>query len=91
MEEMKKKLATLPESDRIHLTQLIRELKKRKSREDAQGSFLSFVQEVWPGFIYGRHHARMAKEFERVANGECKRLIINLGPRHTKSEFSSYL
>ena len=91
MEEMKKRLATLPESDRIHLAQLIKELKKRKSREDAQGSFLSFVQEVWPGFIYGRHHARMAKEFERVANGECKRLIINLGPRHTKSEFSSYL
>ena len=91
MEEMKKRLATLPESDRIHLAQLIKELKKRKSREEAQGNFLSFVQEVWPGFIYGRHHARMAKEFERVANGECKRLIINLGPRHTKSEFSSYL
>jgi predicted phage terminase large subunit-like protein len=33
----------------------------------------------------------MAKAFERVANGECKRLIINMPPRHTKSEFASYL
>jgi predicted phage terminase large subunit-like protein len=33
----------------------------------------------------------MAKAFERVANGEIKRLIINMPPRHTKSEFASYL
>jgi predicted phage terminase large subunit-like protein len=33
----------------------------------------------------------MAKAFERVANGELKRLIINMPPRHTKSEFASYL
>ena len=49
------------------------------------------MQSVWPGFIYGRHHARIAQEFEKVISGECKRLIINLGPRHTKSEFASYL
>ena len=33
----------------------------------------------------------MADAFERVANGELKRLIINMPPRHTKSEFASYL
>jgi predicted phage terminase large subunit-like protein len=33
----------------------------------------------------------MADAFERVANGTCKRLIINMPPRHTKSEFASYL
>jgi predicted phage terminase large subunit-like protein len=33
----------------------------------------------------------MANAFERVARGECKRLIINMPPRHTKSEFASYL
>jgi predicted phage terminase large subunit-like protein len=33
----------------------------------------------------------MAKAFERVARGELKRLIINMPPRHTKSEFASYL
>ena len=33
----------------------------------------------------------MAEAFERVAAGTCKRLIINMPPRHTKSEFASYL
>jgi predicted phage terminase large subunit-like protein len=33
----------------------------------------------------------MADAFERVASGELKRLIINMPPRHTKSEFASYL
>ena len=52
---------------------------------------MAFVSQVWPGFIGGRHHARMADAFERVARGELKRLIINMPPRHTKSEFASYL
>jgi predicted phage terminase large subunit-like protein len=33
----------------------------------------------------------MADAFERVASGELKRLIINMPPRHTKSEFASFL
>ena len=64
------------------------ELKKQKL---AQEKFLAFVREVWPTFIAGRHHAKMADAFERVARGELKRLIINMPPRHTKSEFASYL
>ena len=66
-------------------------LEKMKERELAQNKFMKFVEKVWPTFIGGRHHKRMAEAFERVANGECKRLIINMPPRHTKSEFASYL
>jgi len=33
----------------------------------------------------------MAKKFEEIASGKTKRLIINMPPRHTKSEFASYL
>ena len=33
----------------------------------------------------------MARAFEKVARGEIKRLIVNMPPRHTKSEFASYL
>jgi predicted phage terminase large subunit-like protein len=33
----------------------------------------------------------MAQKFEDIANGKSKRLIINMPPRHTKSEFASYL
>ena len=59
--------------------------------ENAQNNFIDFVHTVWPNFIDGAHHKRMAKAFERVARGEIKRLIINMPPRHTKSEFASYL
>jgi predicted phage terminase large subunit-like protein len=61
------------------------------NREKCQLNFMDFVHTVWPHFIDGAHHQEMARAFERVANGECKRLIINMPPRHTKSEFASYL
>jgi len=70
--------------------QLIK-LEKLKDRELAQTKFIKFVEKVWPTFISGAHHKRMAEAFERVADGRCKRLIINMPPRHTKSEFASYL
>jgi predicted phage terminase large subunit-like protein len=56
-----------------------------------QQSFLPFVREMWSAFIGGHHHTIMADAFERVANGDLKRLIVNMPPRHTKSEFASYL
>ena len=84
-------LDKLSESDlRVLEAQLVK-LEKLKSRELSQDKFLKFVEKVWPTFIGGRHHKRMAEAFERVANGTCKRLIINMPPRHTKSEFASYL
>ena len=60
-------------------------------REKAQVSFMEYVKMMWPGFVHGRHHALMAKKFEAIAKGEMKRVIINIPPRHTKSEFASYL
>ncbi len=60
-------------------------------REKAQNNFMEYVKQMWPGFIHGRHHALMAKKFEQIASGEIKRVIINMPPRHTKSEFASYL
>jgi hypothetical protein len=59
--------------------------------ERCKSSFIYFVSHMWPGFISGKHHQIMADAFERVARGELKRLIINMPPRHTKSEFASYL
>lgn len=60
-------------------------------RESGQNNFMDFVKSMWPGFIHGRHHALMAKKFEEIAAGKTKRLIINMPPRHTKSEFASYM
>ena len=82
-------LLSVPEQEKL-LAELdkLEELRKQKL---SQAKFLVFVKEVWPSFISGRHHAKMAAAFERVAEGKCKRLIINMPPRHTKSEFASYL
>jgi predicted phage terminase large subunit-like protein len=60
-------------------------------REKAQDNFMDFVHQMWPGFINGAHHKLMAKKFQEIADGTCKRLIINMPPRHTKSEFASYM
>ena len=84
-------LPHMTEADlRVLETQLIH-LEKLKENELIQEKFIKFVEKMWPTFISGRHHKRMAEAFERVARGECKRLIINMPPRHTKSEFASYL
>ncbi len=56
-----------------------------------KNNFLNFVSVLWPEFIVGEHHETIAKKLEKIATGELKRLIINMPPRHTKSEFASYL
>ena len=84
-------LTKLPEEVQIRAQELLEELEARKGAERARAHFMDFVKRVWPNFINGAHHIRMAQAFERVANGTCKRLIINMPPRHTKSEFASYL
>ena len=79
-----------PEEQEMVLEQ-VREYDNALLRETGQTDFMKFVTTMWPGFIHGRHHALMAKKFEDIANGEIKRLIINMPPRHTKSEFASYM
>ena len=69
----------------------IQKLLEMDAQERCRESFIFFVSQMWPGFISGKHHQIMADAFERVAAGELKRLIINMPPRHTKSEFASYL
>ena len=59
--------------------------------ETCRDDFLTFVRTMWPQFITGRHHEIIAEKLARVAAGELKRLIINMAPRHTKSEFASFL
>jgi len=84
-----KLLDVLPK-DSPHIDKITQLLKADKI-ERCKENFMPFVGEMWASFISGRHHKIMADAFERVANGELKRLIINMPPRHTKSEFASFL
>jgi predicted phage terminase large subunit-like protein len=93
-QDLQKLLNALPNMSEAQLRDLYASVEEHEilsEREKARQSFMAFVKKVWPHFIEGPHHKRMAAAFERVARGETKRLIINMPPRHTKSEFASYL
>ena len=66
-------------------------LEEKRKESAIKNDFMSFVKYVWPDFIEGSHHKIMSEKFNKVATGQLKRVIINMAPRHTKSEFSSYL
>jgi predicted phage terminase large subunit-like protein len=63
---------------------------QRKELKKVRTQFLPFVKKMWPDFIEGSHHTEIADKFNRLATGELTRLIINMPPRHTKSEFASF-
>ena len=90
-EQLAQVIEMLPEGQKDHLALASDEYGSAVKREKGQEKFMEFVKVMWPNFIGGRHHEIMADAFERVAKGELKRLIINMPPRHTKSEFASYL
>jgi hypothetical protein len=85
------KIPKLPEAQLRDLYVALEQHEHASKREQAAKYFMRFVSKVWPNFIEGSHHKKMAAAFEKVAKGKLKRLIINMPPRHTKSEFASYL
>jgi predicted phage terminase large subunit-like protein len=68
-------------------------VKKRRAsiKDNANENFLAFVKTMWPDFVQGSHHRHISDKFDKLARGEITRLIVNMPPRHTKSEFASYL
>mgnify|MGYP003637436590 CR=1 FL=1 len=91
IQELVARLPELPVGEQREILAVLDRLDTIKDRTAAQSDFMSFVKKVWPQFIEGYHHKIMAEAFDRVIAGKCKRLIINMAPRHTKSEFASHL
>ena len=60
-----------------------------KKQETCQEGFMDFIEHIWPEFICGRHHKIFAQKLEDIATGKINRLIVNMPPRHTKSEVAS--
>ena len=81
-------LDTAEDTQKLRLELRLKQLEKV---EACHQEFLPFVRSMWPGFIAGRHHHIIAEKLEEIAQGKLKRLIINMPPRHTKSEFASFL
>ena len=84
-------IAVLPKHEQLELLAELTELEKSQTIEARQKTFLEFIKHVYPGYKVGAHHEKLAKIFEQIANGEKKRVIVNIAPRHGKSELISYL
>ena len=85
------KINRLPPDVRDRFKKILVKYKEEDQKETAQKDFLSFTKHMWPDFIEGEHHKIIADKFNKLASGEIKRLIVNMPPRHTKSEFASTL
>ena len=89
--DIEKIINKLPEDQQAVFLKMAADYMESLTREKSQKNFMDFVHQMWPGFINGAHHKIMAKKFQEIADGKCRRLIINMPPRHTKSEFASFM
>ena len=85
------KIKKLPADVRKDFMKMYLQLEEKKKEDKVKNDFLSFVKHIWPDFIEGYHHKIIAQKFNDMAEGKVKRLIVNMPPRHTKSEFASSL
>ena len=81
----------LSDDELSKLAPLLDRLSMLENQKKSQDNYLKFVKKIWPTFIEGKHHKIYADKLKQVADGKIKRLIVNMPPRHTKSEFASYL
>ena len=51
-------------------------LHEKKNKTEINNNFLKFVKTVWPDFVEGSHHKKIADQFNRLARGDINRLII---------------
>ena len=64
---------------------------KKLEIKAAQSDLIRFAKDVYPNYSVGGHHKVMGSLFKEIAEGKKKRVIINIAPRHGKSELTSYL
>lgn len=84
----------LPHASPDEKREILRDLEFWESKQAqslGQKRLLAFADHVYPGYKVGPHHKRLAKIFEDIANGVKKRVVVNIAPRHGKSELISYL
>jgi len=91
LELLEQALPQMSESERLHNLKLLQQYKQELIKEVGNKTFLEFIKHVYPDYKVGAHHARLAKLFEEIAEGKRKRVIVNIAPRHGKSELISYL
>ena len=84
-------LPNMPDKQKRRTAELLKQYQNQLAQELSKDSFLDFVKHVYPGYKVGPHHLKLAQIFEDIAAGKKKRVIVNIAPRHGKSELISYL
>ena len=91
IDELIKAVPTMAPDKKRRTLELIRNYQSQLIQEDGRDNFLDFVKHVYPDYKVGPHHAKLARIFEEIAAGKKKRVVVNIAPRHGKSELISYL
>ena len=91
IEEIEKAVPTMPPDEKRRTLKLLKTYKSETVKKDGKENFLEFIDHVYPGYKVGKHHAKLARIFEDIAAGKKKRVVVNIAPRHGKSELISYL
>lgn len=89
--KLRQSLPSMPDRQRRRVLELLKTYDAQITQNLGKESFLDFVKHVYPGYKVGPHHLKLAQIFEDIANGKKKRVIVNIAPRHGKSELISYL
>lgn len=79
-------MKTLQESSTVSAAQAANELLARRK---ARSNVLDFTRYTFPEYKVNWHHALLCRYLDRFVSGEIKRLMINMPPRHGKSELVS--
>ena len=91
LELLQREIPNMSEQDRQRHLRLLKQYKKELTKTQGKANFLDFIKHVYPDYKVGEHHAKLAKLFEEISRGVRKRVIVNIAPRHGKSELISYL
>lgn len=73
---------------------MVKKLRQIKTQQRDGGQkiiFHKFIKEVYPNYKFYKVHAELTRQFQRIIDGDCKRLIIQIPPRHGKSLLASRL
>ncbi len=89
--KLREAIPFMPKAQAEKTLTLLKQQESFLNQEVSQMSFLEFIKHVYPGYKVGPHHLKLIEIFEAIARGEKKRVIVNIAPRHGKSELISYL
>ena len=71
----------LPPDAQKEFLKLAMKLNEKTKQTKVHDSFLDFVKHVWPEFIEGKHHKKIAEKFNKLAQGKICLLYTSPSPR----------